>query len=144
MDCEGAAGCENGSCRKLDEDSGSGQAPPFSTSGIFDLIFEAGRGNTAAVQALLTRGADVNARKNDGLTALMMASQNGHYDVVGVLLAKGANVNARRNDGVTALMMASWLVRPAATAEARAKLGNVSTSFLSRNLISPARGVLRA
>ena len=43
-------------------------------------------------------------RRDNGATALMVASDNGHLDVVQALLAKGAEVNARDNDGLTALM----------------------------------------
>ena len=60
-----------------------------------DLISAAFRGDAAAVQALLAKGADVNAKNNDGVTALMVASENGHLDVVQALLAKGAEVNAK-------------------------------------------------
>ena len=68
------------------------------------------QGHLDVVQALLAKGADVNAKDNDGATALMLASQNGHLDVVQALLAKGADVNAKANDGVTAL------IRPPRTA----------------------------
>ncbi len=70
-----------------------------------------GSGDPAAVEALLAKGADVNAKDNSGLTALMRASQFVHLDVVQALLAKGADVNPKRNDGLTALMTASRLGR---------------------------------
>ena len=74
-----------------------------------DLINAALHGDAAAVQALLAKGAEVNAKANDGVTALMAASEEGHGEVVEALLAKGAEVNARRtNDGVTALILASY------------------------------------
>ena len=57
----------------------------------------AGRGDPAAVEALLDRGADVDAKDIDGRTALMLAIQNGHLDVVKALIAKGADVNAKDN-----------------------------------------------
>jgi hypothetical protein len=73
-----------------------------------DLNHMAFLGNAAAVQALLTKGADVNAMASNGTTALMIASQEGHLDVVQVLLAQGAKVNAKAsNNGATALMIAS-------------------------------------
>jgi ankyrin repeat protein len=59
-----------------------------------DLFNAAISGDATTVQALLARGADVNARANNGATALMLASQNGHNEVVQDLLAKGADVNA--------------------------------------------------
>ena len=59
------------------------------------------------VQALLDKGAEVNAKTNNGVTALMSGLRAGHLDVVQALLAKGAEVDAKANDGVTALMLAS-------------------------------------
>ena len=72
-----------------------------------NLIDAATRGDMGAVQALLAKGADVNAKARDDWTALMLASQNGHLDVAQALLAMGAGVNAKRNDGTTALTSAT-------------------------------------
>ena len=73
-----------------------------------DLINTASRGEAAAVQALLAKGADVNAKGRNGVTALMAASENGHRDVVQALRSKGADVNVRAiKAGVTALIVAS-------------------------------------
>ncbi len=52
-------------------------------------------GHLEVVQALLAKGAEVNARVNDGSTALGVASQNGHLEVVRALLAEGADVNVK-------------------------------------------------
>jgi len=71
-----------------------------------DLINAAENGDVAKVKVLLAKGADVNAKANNGATALIMASQNGHLEVVKALLAKGADVNAKAN-GWTALRIAS-------------------------------------
>jgi WD40 repeat protein/ankyrin repeat protein/serine/threonine protein kinase len=65
-------------------------------------------GNLDLVQALLAKGANVNARRKDGATALMMASEKGHLAVMQVLLDKGAEVNAKTDKGVTALNLASF------------------------------------
>ena len=53
----------------------------------------------------LAAGANVNARGDDGGTALHAAAVAGEADAVRLLLAAGADVNARRN-GLTALDMA--------------------------------------
>ena len=62
-----------------------------------DLINAAKNGNIAGVKALLAKGADVNAKANNGGTALIAASEHGHLEVVKALLAKGADVNAENN-----------------------------------------------
>ena len=72
-----------------------------------DLPRAAGRGDLPAVKNFIDKGADVNAKANTGVTALIMASQQGHKEVVELLLAKGADVNAKANDGGTALIMSS-------------------------------------
>jgi hypothetical protein len=64
-------------------------------------------GHTEIVQLFLEKGADVNAKDNDGWTALMIAAEKGHSEIVQLLLEKGADVNAKDNDGVTALMFAA-------------------------------------
>lgn len=64
-------------------------------------------GNTAAANALLDQGADVNAANTGGWTALMLASQNGHTDIAQALIMRGANLNLVNGGGTTALMWAS-------------------------------------
>ena len=63
-------------------------------------------GDTKMVELFLENGADVNAKDNDGKTALMGAAVNGHTQTVQLLLEKGADVNAKRNDGRTAYDLA--------------------------------------
>ena len=46
-------------------------------------------------------------QKNDGLSALMLASANGHIEIVKLLLDNRAKVDMQENNGVSALMMAS-------------------------------------
>ena len=61
------------------------------------------KGHTEIVKALLDKGADVNAKSKDGVTALMWASQDGHTEIVKALLIdKGADVNAKSEKGWTA------------------------------------------
>ncbi|MGO9265654.1 MAG: ankyrin repeat domain-containing protein [Candidatus Binataceae bacterium] len=77
--------------------------------GCGGLTNAASSGDAPAVQALIDKGADVNAKNLAGTTPLIWASQNGHLDVVQLLLDKGADVNAKQNnDGATALMIASY------------------------------------
>lgn len=53
-------------------------------------------------QGLLDRGADVNAKSNAGVTALMVAAAHNNPPMIGLLLEAGANVNAKDNQGKTA------------------------------------------
>ncbi len=55
-----------------------------------DLVVAAARGDTATVQALLDAGADVNAKDNEGWTALHEAEIGGHTEVVEILKNAGA------------------------------------------------------
>ena len=56
---------------------------------------------------LLAAGADVDARLENGATALMLASQIGHVGVAPALIAGKADINAKAGNGATALMLAS-------------------------------------
>ena len=70
-----------------------------------DDLFKAVESNQLeAVQELLQRGADVNARAEKGATPLMQAAVYAAPEVMRALLDKGADVNAADQAGSTALM----------------------------------------
>jgi len=70
------------------------------------LISAAEEGNVQLVKEFLAKGADVNAKDNQGYTALMWAAYNGHVDVIKELLLNGADAGAKDYKGYTALMWA--------------------------------------
>src|ERR1041384_8578652 len=65
-------------------------------------------GDTDALAAILSRGVDVDARNEHGMTALMRAAHNGHEKMVRALLEHGADPNITRNDRFTALALAAF------------------------------------
>jgi ankyrin repeat protein len=65
------------------------------------LMWAADEGQLEIVQALLTNGADVNAKKDSGYTALMIASAKSRPKVVPMLLDHGAEVNFKVSGGQT-------------------------------------------
>jgi len=64
-------------------------------------------GQSAGVMNSLEEGVDVNARDQDGRTALMYAAFNGYTEIMEKLIQKGALVNLCDNLGRMALMFAS-------------------------------------
>jgi ankyrin repeat protein len=52
-------------------------------------------------------GIDIDAKKPDGATALIVAAANGKKDVVKALIDKGADVNITDNHGRTPMMIAN-------------------------------------
>ena len=92
----------------------------------------------AGVSRLIAAGTDVNAKRKNGATALMLASENGHEAVVAALLAAGADVNTKLPNGGMALMLASQNGHEAvvtallkAGADVNAKLPNGGTALLT-------------
>lgn len=71
------------------------------------LIKAVSKGDTAAVRALLARGADVQVRDERGRTALMYAAENGDASTAQALLTNGADGNARDWQDWTALLYAA-------------------------------------
>ncbi|MEO5669556.1 MAG: ankyrin repeat domain-containing protein [Ramlibacter sp.] len=68
----------------------------------------AAQGDLQAVDALLRAlpPGQIDAVKQNGATALLVAADKGHLDVMKLLLASGANLDARDNQGNTPLYMA--------------------------------------
>ena len=71
-----------------------------------ELLAFAKEGDTAKVQALLSDGANVNAKDEKDRTALMGAATENHIDTVKLLINSGADVNLKTHSGWTGLMLA--------------------------------------
>lgn len=71
-----------------------------------DLRKAAEKGDLTKIHQLLSKEADVNAKDDKGVTALMLAAGKGHAEVVQALLDAGAEVEAKDNTGLTAAMRA--------------------------------------
>ena len=71
------------------------------------LVAAAARQDVAAVQALIDEGVDVDARRSDGVTALLWAAHRDDVAAADLLLAAGADPNAADDHGVTPLIRAS-------------------------------------
>ncbi len=77
-----------------------GKAPP-------PLIQATKAGNLDAVKSLLDTGADANAARANGLTALHIAAAENLLEIARALLAKGADPSAKLEGGITPLHMAA-------------------------------------
>ena len=64
-------------------------------------------GHSEIVNVLLSKGAEMEARTENGHTSLILASLENHGEVVKLLLGSGANLEAQTNQGVTALICAT-------------------------------------
>ncbi|KAI8478082.1 hypothetical protein Bbelb_441810 [Branchiostoma belcheri] len=72
-------------------------------------LYQAARnGHHETVSALLTAGADMNARDKWQESPLHWAANNGYHEIVSVLLAAGADVNARNDVQDSPLHRAAW------------------------------------
>ena len=65
-------------------------------------------GRLEITKLLIERGADINAKRNRGGTALMTASGYGQLEITKLLIERGADINAKDNNDQTACMLAAW------------------------------------
>ena len=75
------------------------------------LHYAAAKGQDVLVRLLIgpKTNVTINAKANDGSTALLLASQNGHANIVQALLDTGADPNQPNNGGSTPLLLSSFL-----------------------------------
>lgn len=68
------------------------------------LILASSKGAESVVQALLSAGAKIDYKNQNGATALHMAALYGHPKIISLLGRHGADVNVQTDSGHTALM----------------------------------------
>ena len=102
------------------------------------------KGSFKEIEAAIAKGADVNERNADGLSAIICAAMhNKDEKVVELLIANGANVNDRDAAGRTPLMAAAQgnvnpkvietLLNAGADARLRDKIGNIALEYTKEN-----------
>jgi len=82
--------------------------PQLTQELIKELYKPFDRVDISKVQDLIERGADVEAKTNDGHTPLHWASRNNRIEIAKLLLDRGADVKAKDDWGKTPLHRASW------------------------------------
>ena len=87
-------------------ESGADYVHPMGDAGYTPLMLAVAGHSETAAQALITKGADVNASNAGGVTALMIAAADGQAALVALLVRSGANIAAQSERGDTALSIA--------------------------------------
>ena len=63
-------------------------------------------GNAEKIEEAINNGANIEAKDDNGNTALILAASEGYTQIVELLLQYGANINAKDNKGYTAFSVA--------------------------------------
>ena len=82
--------------------------PPMSDSKFLELCKSS---DTKKLKEAILNGTNVNAKDNDGCTALMKATTMGYIETAELLLKHGANINAKDIHYYTALTWAEFYGR---------------------------------
>ena len=56
------------------------------------------------VELLLSKGANIHDKDNDGSSSIILASGRGHADVCELLLSKGADIHDKDKDGYSSIL----------------------------------------
>jgi ankyrin repeat protein len=97
-------GCHLDIVRQL---TANGASIKSSVMGAPAIVHAAGADCAAGVQMLLQQGVDVNAKADDGTTALIAAAERGLVDIGEILLAHGADMEVKNNDNQNAWLLAA-------------------------------------
>ena len=87
-------------------------APAAGAEADLRLVAAAARQDGAAVRTLISEGVDVDARRPDGVTALLWAAHRDDLETAEFLLAAHADANAADDHGVTPLIRAAENASP--------------------------------
>lgn len=110
-------------------------------------------GEADVVNYLIGKGADVNARDEQGRTALMEAVNAYKQDVISALIDAGADINAGDNRGCTALMRAAYIGYPELVKYLLSKSadknqkdydGNLPIHYVRKECLADLKGLLKA
>ena len=88
-------------------------------------------------KALITKGADVNAKDENGITPLIFAAGEGHTEIVKELIAKGADVNVKDEKGFSPLMHAAFRGRTETVKELIAKGADINARATGKHDVTP-------
>lgn len=113
------------------------RGPEGSTPFMYAVLY----GDTALLEQLIGKGADVNAKNDAKATALMWAATS-DFEKVRVLVAHGADVNAKSDDLRTPLMIAAG--RPGATAMVKFLLEHGANPNPTKNPMAESSPLVQA
>jgi ankyrin repeat protein len=111
------------------------------------LHVAAGKGDVAAVRAMIQAGADINHATDNGMTPLLRAVHEGHDVVVRMLLKAGAELDNTLMDGFTPLYAAAAMGREACARmliKAGVDIHKVSNDGVTPLFIAATRGHVAA
>ena len=72
-----------------------------------EFLLKVSEGDIENATSFIKAGVDVNVRNENGMTALMVASESGITELINELLTAGADVNLQSSHGDTAIVLAT-------------------------------------